>query len=97
MMLYILAQILGRIAGTMIAHMMSAPLLDASMKIRARGAQWFTGFHRAAGGAQNVWRAPVEQTVFQGNFTQVHVGWGRQHLVARCAAMEPRHVVVLGA
>ena len=59
---------------------------------------------------QNVWRVPVEQTVFQGDFTQVHVGWGEQHLVARCAAMEPlavgqdvyisvepRHVVVLGA
>jgi hypothetical protein len=53
---------------------------------------------------------PVEQAVFQGDFTQVHVGWGEQHLVARCAAMEPltvgqdvyisvepRHVVVLGA
>src|SRR4051812_20762477 len=60
--------------------------------------------------AQNVWRVPVRQTVFQGDFTQVHVGWGDQHLVARCAAMEPlavgrdvyisvepRHVVVLGA
>jgi ABC-type Fe3+/spermidine/putrescine transport system ATPase subunit len=59
---------------------------------------------------QNVWRVPVEQTVFQGDFTQVHVGWGTQHLIARCAAMEPlavggevyitvepRHVVVLGA
>jgi iron(III) transport system ATP-binding protein len=59
---------------------------------------------------QNVWRVPVKQTVFQGDFTQVHVGWGNQHLVARCAAMEPlavgrdvyisieaRHVVILGA
>jgi iron(III) transport system ATP-binding protein len=59
---------------------------------------------------QNVWRVPVEQTVFQGDFTQVHVGWGTQQLIARCAAMEPlavggevyitvepRHVVVLGA
>jgi iron(III) transport system ATP-binding protein len=59
--------------------------------------------------AQNVWRVPIQQTVFQGDFTQVHVGWGGQHLVARCAAMEPlavgrdvyisvepRHVVVLG-
>jgi ABC-type Fe3+/spermidine/putrescine transport system ATPase subunit len=62
------------------------------------------------GAAQNVWRAPVKQTVFQGDFTQVHVGWGEQQLIARCAAMEPlavgaevyitvepRHVVVLGA
>jgi iron(III) transport system ATP-binding protein len=60
--------------------------------------------------AQNVWRVPVRQTVFQGDFTQVHVGWGEQQLVARCAAMEPlaagqdvyisvepRHVVVLRA
>jgi iron(III) transport system ATP-binding protein len=60
--------------------------------------------------AQNVWRVAVEQTVFQGDFTQVHVSWGEQHLVARCAAMEPlapgqnvyisiepRHVVILGA
>jgi ABC-type Fe3+/spermidine/putrescine transport system ATPase subunit len=59
---------------------------------------------------QNAWRVPVEQTVFQGDFTQVRVGWGTQHLIARCAAMEPlavgakvyitvepRHVVVLGA
>lgn len=59
---------------------------------------------------QNVWRVPVEQTVFQGDFTQVHLGWGAQHLIARCAALEPlatgeevyisvepRHVVVLGA
>jgi len=62
------------------------------------------------GAMQNVWRVPVQQTVFQGDFTQVHVGWGGQHLVARCAAMEPlaigqdvyisvepRHVVILGA
>jgi ABC-type Fe3+/spermidine/putrescine transport system ATPase subunit len=60
--------------------------------------------------AQNVWRVPVQQTVFQGDFTQVHLGWGEQHLIARCAAMEPlaagrqvyitvepRHVVVLAA
>jgi len=59
---------------------------------------------------QNAWRVPIRQTVFQGDFTQVHVGWGDQHLVARCAAMEPlavgrdvyitvepRHVVLLGA
>jgi len=59
---------------------------------------------------RNVWRVPIRQTVFQGDFTQGHVGWGDQHLVARCAAMEPlavgrdvyisvepRHVVVLGA
>jgi iron(III) transport system ATP-binding protein len=60
--------------------------------------------------SQNVWRGRVQQTVFQGDFTQVHVGWGDQHLIARRAAMEPlaagqevyisvepRHVVVLSA
>jgi glycerol uptake facilitator-like aquaporin len=39
---YILAQIAGGIAGTMMAHAMFAlPLLDASMKMRTGGAQWF--------------------------------------------------------
>src|ERR1700676_3561093 len=60
--------------------------------------------------AQNVWRVPVEQTVFQGDFTQVHLGWGNPPLLARGAPMEPlapgqkvyisiepRHVVILGA
>jgi glycerol uptake facilitator-like aquaporin len=41
-LLYIAAQVLGGIAGTMIAHAMFAlPLLDASMKVRTGGAQWF--------------------------------------------------------
>ena len=35
--------------------------------------------------AQNVWRVPVEQTVFQGDFTQVHVGWGGQQSDRRAA------------
>src|ERR1700692_2336018 len=40
--LYIVAQIIGGILGTMIAHgMFAMPLLDASMKIRTGGAQWF--------------------------------------------------------
>jgi glycerol uptake facilitator-like aquaporin len=40
--LYIGAQILGGIVGTMIAHgMFALPLLDASMKARTGGAQWF--------------------------------------------------------
>jgi glycerol uptake facilitator-like aquaporin len=40
--LYIGAQILGGILGTMIAHgMFALPLLDASMKARTGGAQWF--------------------------------------------------------
>ena len=40
--LYIGAQLLGGIFGTMIAHgMFALPLLDASMKARTGGAQWF--------------------------------------------------------
>jgi glycerol uptake facilitator-like aquaporin len=40
--LYIAAQVLGGIAGTMMAHAMFAlPLLDTSLKIRTGGAQWF--------------------------------------------------------
>lgn len=40
--LYVGAQILGGILGTMIAHgMFALPLLDASMKARTGGAQWF--------------------------------------------------------
>jgi ABC-type Fe3+/spermidine/putrescine transport system ATPase subunit len=59
---------------------------------------------------KNVWPVRVEKTVFQGDFSQVHVVWGGQRLVARCAAMEPiapgrdvymmvepRRVVLLGA
>jgi glycerol uptake facilitator-like aquaporin len=39
---YVGAQVLGGILGTMIAHgMFALPLLDASMKSRTGGAQWF--------------------------------------------------------
>ena len=39
---YIAAQILGGIIGTVVAHaMFGLPLLDASLKIRTGGAQWF--------------------------------------------------------
>jgi glycerol uptake facilitator-like aquaporin len=38
---YVAVQILGGIAGTMIAHaMFGLPLLDVSMKVRTGGAQW---------------------------------------------------------
>jgi len=59
---------------------------------------------------RNVWPVKVEKTIFQGDFSQVHLSWGDQRLVARCAAMEPiapgrdvymtvepRRVVLLGA
>ena len=41
-LLYTAAQILGGIAGTIAAHLMFAlPILDASLKARTGGAQWF--------------------------------------------------------
>jgi ABC-type Fe3+/spermidine/putrescine transport system ATPase subunit len=40
-------------------------------------------------GTKNVWPVRVEKTVFQGDFSQVHIHWGARRLVARCAAMEP--------
>ncbi|MDI1262339.1 MAG: aquaporin family protein [bacterium] len=41
-LLYIAAQVAGGIAGTMMAHAMFAlPLIDASLKVRTGGAQWF--------------------------------------------------------
>jgi glycerol uptake facilitator-like aquaporin len=43
--LYTMAQILGGIAGTLIAHLMFAlPLLEFSLKIRTGNAQWFSEF-----------------------------------------------------
>jgi glycerol uptake facilitator-like aquaporin len=40
-LLYMVVQIIGGIAGTMMAHAMFAlPLLDASLKMRTGGAQW---------------------------------------------------------
>jgi glycerol uptake facilitator-like aquaporin len=40
--LYVLAQVLGGIAGTIAAHLMFAlPLVSASLKERTGGAQWF--------------------------------------------------------
>jgi glycerol uptake facilitator-like aquaporin len=39
---YTTAQIVGGIAGTVVAHLMFAlPILDASLKVRTGGAQWF--------------------------------------------------------
>jgi glycerol uptake facilitator-like aquaporin len=39
---YTMAQIVGGIAGTVVAHLMFAlPILDASLKVRTGGAQWF--------------------------------------------------------
>jgi glycerol uptake facilitator-like aquaporin len=40
-LLYVVVQVAGGVAGTMIAHAMFAlPLLDASLKMRTGGAQW---------------------------------------------------------
>jgi glycerol uptake facilitator-like aquaporin len=41
--IYVFAQIAGGFAGTMIAHgMFDLPLLQASLKVRSGGAQWFS-------------------------------------------------------
>lgn len=41
-LLYVLAQIAGGLVGTITAHLMFAlPVLDASLKVRTGGAQWF--------------------------------------------------------
>ncbi|MGZ5877354.1 MAG: aquaporin [Bradyrhizobium sp.] len=41
-LLYVAVQVVGGIAGTMMAHAMFAlPLLDTSLKMRTGGAQWF--------------------------------------------------------
>src|SRR5260370_26571720 len=41
-MLYIMSPIAGGVIGTMMAHgMFALPLLDASLKVRSGGAQWF--------------------------------------------------------
>jgi ABC-type sugar transport system ATPase subunit len=39
--------------------------------------------------ALNIWPVQVEHMIFQGDFSQVHVAWGGQKLVIRCAAMDP--------
>jgi glycerol uptake facilitator-like aquaporin len=40
--LYVAVQIMGGVAGTIAAHLMFAlPILDASLKVRTGGAQWF--------------------------------------------------------
>jgi glycerol uptake facilitator-like aquaporin len=40
--LYVLAQVAGGVAGTIVAHLMfSLPLIDLSQKARTGGAQWF--------------------------------------------------------
>jgi glycerol uptake facilitator-like aquaporin len=42
-LLYMLLQIAGGIAGAMVAHaMFGLPLIDASIKVRTGGAQWFS-------------------------------------------------------
>jgi ABC-type Fe3+/spermidine/putrescine transport system ATPase subunit len=46
------------------------------------------GASRPDGGV-NVWPVKVEKSVFQGDFSQVHIDWGGERLIARCAAMEP--------
>jgi ABC-type Fe3+/spermidine/putrescine transport system ATPase subunit len=37
----------------------------------------------------NVWPVQVRRSVFQGDFTQIHVAWGGRDLVIRSAALQP--------
>jgi ABC-type Fe3+/spermidine/putrescine transport system ATPase subunit len=61
-------------------------------------------------GERNIWAARIDKTIFQGDFTQVHLLWSGQQLIARCAAfdplptgqevfisIDPKRVVLLGA
>jgi ABC-type Fe3+/spermidine/putrescine transport system ATPase subunit len=61
-------------------------------------------------GERNIWSARIDKTIFQGDFTQVHLLWSGQQLIARCAAfdplptgqevfisIDPKRVVLLGA
>jgi len=61
-------------------------------------------------GERNIWAARIDKTIFQGDFTQVHLLWSCQQLIARCAAfdplptgqevfisIDPKRVVLLGA
>lgn len=68
MFLYVPAQILGGIAGTMTAHAMFAmPLLDISMKARTGGAQWF---------AEGIAAFGLIATIFGGiRFERASVPW----------------------
>ena len=67
-LLYVAAQIIGGILGTMIAHAMFAlPLLDASMKMRTGGAQCF---------AEGVAAFGLVATILGGiRFAQASVPW----------------------
>ncbi len=38
---------------------------------------------------RNVWPVTVQRCVFQGDFTQIHAGWGDRTLVVRRAGTEP--------
>ena len=59
---------------------------DLTLSVRTVHVQFFLQRPPAT---KNVWPVRVEKTVFQGDFSQVHVAWGTQRLVARCVAMEP--------
>jgi len=68
---YVVAQVAGGIAGTVVAHAMFAlPLIDASLKMRTGGAQWFAEAVAAFG-----LLATILGTVrFRPDFTAVAVG-----------------------
>jgi ABC-type Fe3+/spermidine/putrescine transport system ATPase subunit len=75
-------------AGHVVYGMAYGRPVGPELVVSVRTVHLAISLHRPAE-THNVWSARVEKTVFQGDFTQVHVGWGDQHLIARCAAMEP--------
>jgi ABC-type Fe3+/spermidine/putrescine transport system ATPase subunit len=96
-------------AGHVVYCMAYGRPVGAELFVSVRTVHLTISLDRPAG-TQNIWPARIEKTVFQGDFTQVHVGWGDQHLIVRCAATEPiavgkdvyitvdpKRVVLLGA
>jgi iron(III) transport system ATP-binding protein len=74
--------------GLLIYGMTHGRAVEDDMVVSLRTVHLSLSAERPAG-ERNVWPVRVEKSVFQGDFTQVHLAWGGQRLIARCAAMEP--------
>ncbi len=75
-------------AGQVVHGMAHGRAIGAELTLSVRTVHLRLSRERPAA-AQNVWPVRVEHCVFQGDFSQVHVAWGDQKLVIRCAAMDP--------
>jgi iron(III) transport system ATP-binding protein len=75
-------------AGHIVHGMAHGRAIGAELTLSVRTVHLRLSRERPAA-AQNVWPVRVEHCVFQGDFTQMHVAWGDQKLVIRCAAMDP--------